>query len=444
MKNKILAILLCVVMVVALLPLSASATSTYTVSDDFNYADATALAEVWKSEQANYKTSTTDIAVTAVASIDEKEGRSVMLSPQGKNRQSHYVTPISWPTDKLQKFTTVFYYDKENALAASNNPSIYLMRINGYRGLSLIMSHDEDGINLQWYEYYEKSAGVCDVKSGKTIGDIALNTWLTLTATYDYSVEGKATVSAMVSDGTNLVDLGSYTIIFAANETFTSGYGSYAVSKGNHAKVYFDSTTFEFEGEGQPETPDEPEVPDVPTVEGATIKKSGTQDLQFGYTTGKVDESNPIVEYGMLVTLKGYGIEDLTLNNTADIEDNKIKTASSGEVLITAPVNFTASIGEIPEDLYTYTYSTRTYVKYQDGSIVYSEIIDRSVSSVAKSIGKWVLDNESSIAGLTGDITALVNADGTLTEAAKENNGAAILAYLTDNADAITAALKDE
>ncbi len=212
------------------------------------------------------------------------------------------------------------------------------------------------------------------------------------------------------------------------------------------ADAYFvDSFTCTFEksaeayiGTAQPE---EPEVPEVPTVLGGTIKQSGTQDIQFTYTTGKVDESNPIVEYGMLLTLKAYGVEDLTLANEADIAAGKIKTASSGEVSITAPTSFTAAIGEVPEDLYTFTYVTRTYVKYEDGSIEYSDAIERSVSGIAKSIGKWVLDNEANITGLAGDIKTLVNADGTLTDAAKENNGAAILAYLTDNADAITAAL---
>ncbi|MBQ9965616.1 MAG: metallophosphoesterase [Clostridia bacterium] len=193
-------------------------------------------------------------------------------------------------------------------------------------------------------------------------------------------------------------------------------------------------------------------VPENPTVEGATILQSpdseGNQDIRFSYSTGKADESNPIVEYGMLITLKKFEVGELTLENAAANQD-KINVSKVENVSITESSSFVASIGCVPTNLYTYKYRTVVYVKYADGSVVYSEEIERSVAGVAKSIAGYVYQNRTNeaLADLAETVEGLVaGVDGegnvTLTEAGKANNGAAVLAFLEENNEKIANAIK--
>ncbi len=193
-------------------------------------------------------------------------------------------------------------------------------------------------------------------------------------------------------------------------------------------------------------------VPENPTVEGATILQSpdseGNQDIRFSYSTGKADESNPIVEYGMLITLKKFEVGELTLENAAANQD-KINVSKVENVSITESGSFVASIGSVPTNLYTYTYRTVVYVKYADGSVVYSEEIERSVAGVAKSIAGYVYKNRTNeaLADLAETVEGLVaGVDGegnvTLTAEGKANNGAAVLAFLEENNEKIANAIK--
>ena len=192
------------------------------------------------------------------------------------------------------------------------------------------------------------------------------------------------------------------------------------------------------------------ETPEEPTVEGATILQStdseGNQDIRFSYNTGKIDESNPIVEYGMLISLSKFEVGELTLENAAANQD-KIHLSKVENVNITEASSFVASIGGVPTNLYTYKYRTVVYVKYADGSIEYSEEIERSVAGVAKSIIGYAYENraDDTLSALASELEALVESvdEGvvTLTAAGKANNGAAILAFLEENNDAISAAI---
>ena len=410
----------------------------------------------WETKLGNYRVSQ-NVSITNEANIIDFEDKKVLTPVVSGNSHASMITTFKedfWPENSVLKTLSVkFKIPTSDATNPDRCAGIYAVSVNEYKSLVLQLNRSADTgyLNYQWRHFYydeTQSTGcngtiICDVNGStrKTSKILKTDGWITATISYDYSqiAENKLIVNCVFSDEYGNNETTGFVMPFtdsgtnAYNENFTVGIGS--TNKGaTSLQTYFDTFEVEFDGASSIET--------KPYVKGATIKKSGTQDIQFTYCTGEIKKDNPIIEYGMLLTLKNLNIDDLTLENINDILSEKIKTKAIKNVSIYEPTMFVATIGEISEELYTYRYQTRVYVKYQDGTVQYSDIIEKSVSGISKSIGKWVLDNENKIDGLVGDITQLVNTDGTLTEFGKANNGREILAFLSNNAATISSAIK--
>ena len=189
----------------------------------------------------------------------------------------------------------------------------------------------------------------------------------------------------------------------------------------------------------------------APIVEGASIKKNNKegQDIRFAVTFGNVREDKEILEYGAILTLKGYNvpIEDMVYNSS----NEQVKTVSSSNIAgVKTGEGFYVNVGYIPEEFYGYRYVIRAYVLYSDGTVDYSNMLDRSVIGVAKSIVSWVYNQSSEtlekygIASTDSIITEIL-ADGTIkwAEGAVADNGKKVFEYLYENNNAITNALEN-
>lgn len=189
----------------------------------------------------------------------------------------------------------------------------------------------------------------------------------------------------------------------------------------------------------------------TPEIKGATIRREGTQTIGFKFQINDLREDVAVTEYGMIVTANSFiedefvSEDDLTLEGVTEKEDyvravssDKVESVVSGAELI-------ANIGNISSANYGVRYVVRVYIKYEDGTVDYSNVLGRSVISVAKSIAGWVFNNN--VEGLATPITDIIknaNEDGTNIEYAYDvttDNGVKILEYLEANNAAISAAL---
>lgn len=203
----------------------------------------------------------------------------------------------------------------------------------------------------------------------------------------------------------------------------------------------------------------------TPSILGASIKKSLTQDVQFTAILPK--NSKKVTEYGMAVTFYnniGNGVElsDMTATTT----NTMVKTVKK---VLDTPVNmsqetFALNIGKIDPDAYGYRYVVRAFVKYEgDDNYYYSDntesisqsgtdsgYMSRSVISVSKSILSWVYENQNILHNEYGvaDVNAIIKKNETTgkyswVSGITANNGEKVLAYLNDNAEAISEAIND-
>ncbi len=187
-----------------------------------------------------------------------------------------------------------------------------------------------------------------------------------------------------------------------------------------------------------PET-DEPEVDYNPVINGATIKREGSQDLRFNCEFGDIREDKEVAEYGLILTFKQYiDNGDVTADDmVADSTNEYVRVIKSTDVSNVAKGNeFYANVGNIYPEAYGYRYSARVYVKYADETTIdYSEVLDRSVISVAKAMSKFAYEKQ--LAGV-GDIVSAVDGDSvTWTYDPNTDNGVTILNWIQTNQQAI-------
>lgn len=188
----------------------------------------------------------------------------------------------------------------------------------------------------------------------------------------------------------------------------------------------------------------------TPVINGATIRRSGTQTLAFRCAVGAVNARKQVVDCGIIVTANSYLADgyvldkDLTVDSTNDLV---IVAPLEGATNITSGYEFTVNIGNITADKYGVRYVAKVYVKYSDGTVEYSDTETKSVISVAKAIAVWTFENYENIDDEygVGDITEIIESvaqDGTITYAydVASDNGAKILEYLETNNTAIATA----
>lgn len=193
----------------------------------------------------------------------------------------------------------------------------------------------------------------------------------------------------------------------------------------------------------------------APELISATIRKSAStdaQDLRFKTVVSRaVKTGAAIVEYGTVFAPYPDVKDQLDsmVYNAADnpnilvARNTKATNAAAGEI-------FYASLGGIPAEKLGLPVAARSYVKFSDGTVYYSRgstqggsleartgVQDgyacRSVISIAKTMLLLLDSNQvdvSSVATVNGGV--ITWADG-----ATDNNGAAIIAFLYDNADKI-------
>ncbi|MBP3627310.1 MAG: hypothetical protein J6J39_04615, partial [Clostridia bacterium] len=204
----------------------------------------------------------------------------------------------------------------------------------------------------------------------------------------------------------------------------------------------------------------------TPAILGASISKSESQDIRFSCQFALTDKK--VKEYGILITYynritKGYvTLEDLTVDSDNAYVIKGIATletpaSKSGQM-------FYANIGQVPPTSYGYRYVARIFVKYEgDDTYYYSDggngsiesatgvengYICRSVISIAKSILSWTYDNYEKMDDEygVGEITEIIsgkNDNGKYVWASgvTANNGEKVLAYLNENAEALSRAI---
>ena len=176
----------------------------------------------------------------------------------------------------------------------------------------------------------------------------------------------------------------------------------------------------------------------TPVIKGATIKNSlNNQDMRFAVTVNKnVPIGKEIAEYGMIladyrnITSGELSLEDLTFDATdSRIVIGRSKEASNAD----KNTEYYVNVGGISEDNYGAPIIARAYVKYTDGTVVYSvnttEGSDystrtgvkdgyavRSIVSITKAmlvhLDKQGINVSDLVKIENGEIVAYINADG--------------------------------
>jgi len=203
----------------------------------------------------------------------------------------------------------------------------------------------------------------------------------------------------------------------------------------------------------------------TPALLGASIKKSLTQDIQF--TARLPKSSKKVAEYGMAVTFYnniGNGVElsDMTAD-TANEGVRVVKRVLEESVAMSQEL-FVLNVGKIDADKYGYRYVVRAFVRYEgESEYHYSDntdsisqsgsdagYISRSVISVSKSILSWVYENQDVLHNEYGvaDVNSIIKKNETTgkyswVSGITVNNGEKVLAYLNNNAETISEAIRD-
>ncbi len=280
MKNKILALLLAVAMIVSMLPVSgvvSAATNDFT--EDFSTKDK------WEDMVATYYGGDAAAKITVESSIVTFDEKSTLLPVQaGRNRGAIVTVPKdeNWTTDKkLASFSTTFLADTISSF--DNNTSIFVYaptgKIGGYDAIGYnavaIQMHSTSAGNLQWHWelFYWDAANskVAHTVTSNIDTKIPVTEWIKLTVSYDYSKidNNVLNLSAVFSkaDGTEATIARDYAVTFDAepetyegmeasavkdlnvyNEGFKVGIGSTGTSSGaRQSSIYFDDFAVVFE-----------------------------------------------------------------------------------------------------------------------------------------------------------------------------------------------------
>ncbi len=260
-SKRVLCAILCLCLVVASLPMSLmTIAATKTFTEDFNNLDK------WETAVNNYRISHTPTVKTdaALTTYDSKSVITPIISNQ--NRASYYLTLKNdyRETDRrLNSLSTTFNYISGGG--DDNGVGITVARFNEYKTLSLQFGIKNGYLAWQWlHTYYSAGAqqsGVtvdCTSAIGypgvnstrKTSTELAADSWITATVTYDYSKvsNNELTVNATLTDGAN-TETTKFVMAFDAtgtnaySEGFTFGLCSGTTSNSNPNVCYFDSLT---------------------------------------------------------------------------------------------------------------------------------------------------------------------------------------------------------
>ncbi|MBQ9965253.1 MAG: hypothetical protein IJP22_00815, partial [Clostridia bacterium] len=175
----------------------------------------------------------------------------------------------------------------------------------------------------------------------------------------------------------------------------------------------------------------------IPEILGATIKnRLDNQDMRFAVNMSKnVPAGKEVAEYGMIladyrnITSGALSLADLNVDNTEDarVIIGKSKEASNNDLGTTYYVN----VGGISEEDYGAPIIARAYVKFTDGSVVYSVATTDGADYAART---GVKDGYAvrSIISITKSMLVHLDAQGVqeVSSVAKIENGV-ITAYIT-------------